>query len=299
MRKNQIRETRADRIFNAAVFLIVTLFFLVVAYPMYFILIASFSDPNKVAMGNVLLYPKGITLRAYETVFNYPRIWQSYANTLFYTIVGTAWNLFLTIPAAYALSKKKMRGRGFLLFMVTFTMYFSGGMIPNYLLVKNLGLLNSWWILIIISGVNTSNLIIAKTFFSSSVPVELEEAANIDGCSQIGTFVKIVIPISKSMMGVLLLYYMIVHWNDYSRALIYINSAQEKWPLALVLRQILVLSQVAKELNLSAESIEEAEELTNLLKYALIIVASMPMMVLYPTLQKCFEKGLMIGSIKG
>ena len=216
----------------------------VTAYPLYFIIIASISDPELVAYGKVFLVPQKISLAAYQEVFKRSDIWVSYRNTIFYATAGTLWNMALTIPAAYALSKKRLHGRSFFLFFITFTMYFSGGMIPSYINIKNLHLLNTWAVLIVSSGVSAYNLIIAKTFFSSSVPAELEEAATIDGCGIFKTFLVIVLPISKAMLAVIMLYYLVGHWNSYTNALIYLSGAQEKWPLALVLRNILVRSQV-------------------------------------------------------
>ncbi len=296
-----IKETRRDRIFNGINLIIVTVCLLLVLYPLYFVVICSFSNPNSVAAGEVWLYPKDITLDAYKTVFENKDILIGYRNTIFYTIVGTLFNLALTLPAAYGLSKKNFMGRNVIMFFIVLTMYFSGGMIPTYLTVRGLGLLNTWWALIIPAGCSTYNLIVARTFFANGVPSEIEEAAIIDGCSTFRVFFQIVLPLSKALIGVLTLYYGVAHWNEYFRALIYLSSAREKVPLAQVLREILILNTMKATAGSSVD--EEMAlyyaNLANLLKYALIIVSAAPLLVVYPFLQKYFDKGVMIGSLKG
>lgn len=296
-----IKETLADRVFNAVILVILTLFLFIVAYPLYFIIIASFSDPTLVATGQVLFYPRGLTLDAYLEVFRNKSIWIGYRNTIFYAVGGTLWSLFLTVPAAYALSKKRLRGRAFFMFLVVVPMFFGGGMIPTYLNIRNLHLLNSWWVLILTCGVGSYNLILARTFFSSSISPELEEAAIIDGASNFRIFTTIVLPLSKSVLGVLVLYCVVGQWNGYTAALVYLNNSQEKWPLALFLRNIL---SKAEQLSNDAFSVSTEQylrnlHLANLLKYAVIIVSTVPLMILYPIMQKFFEKGLMVGSVKG
>ena len=296
-----IKETRRDRIFNGINLIIVTVCLLLVLYPLYFVVICSFSNPNSVAAGEVWLYPKDITLDAYKTVFENKDILIGYRNTIFYTIVGTLFNLALTLPAAYGLSKKNFMGRNVIMFFIVLTMYFSGGMIPTYLTVRGLGLLNTWWALIIPAGCSTYNLIVTRTFFANGVPSEIEEAAIIDGCSTFRVFFQIVLPLSKALIGVLTLYYGVAHWNEYFRALIYLSSAREKVPLAQVLREILILNTMKATAGSSVD--EEMAlyyaNLANLLKYALIIVSAAPLLVVYPFLQKYFDKGVMIGSLKG
>ena len=296
-----IKETRGDRVFNIINLIIVTLCLLVVLYPLYFVVIASFSDPNAVAAGEVWLYPKKMTLDAYRTVFKNSDILVGYRNTIFYTVVGTLFNLALTLPAAYGLSKKNFMGRNVIMFFIVFTMYFSGGMIPGYLVVKQLGLLNTWWALIIPAGCSTYNLIIARTFFANGVPAEIEEAATIDGCSTFRIFLQIVLPLSKALIGVLTLYYAVGHWNEYFSALIYLPSAREKYPLAQILREILILNTMksAAGTSMDEELALYYANLANLLKYALIIVSAAPLLIVYPFLQKYFDKGVMIGSVKG
>ena len=242
------------------------------------------------ATGQVLFYPRGLTLDAYLEVFRNKSIWIGYRNTIFYAVGGTLGSLFLTVPAAYALSKKRLRGRAFFMFLVVVPMFFGGGMIPTYLNIRNLHLLNSWWV-----------LILARTFFSSSISPELEEAAIIDGASNFRIFTTIVLPLSKSVLGVLVLYCVVGQWNGYTAALVYLNNSQEKWPLALFLRNIL---SKAEQLSNDAFSVSTEQylrnlHLANLLKYAVIIVSTVPLMILYPIMQKFFEKGLMVGSVKG
>lgn len=296
-----IKESKGDRVFNAINITVVTLFFLIVLYPLYFVVICSFSNPNAVAAGEVWFWPKQVTLDAYKTVFKNDDILMGYRNTIFYTVVGTIVNLFFTLTAAYALSKKNFMGRNVIMFLIVFTMYFSGGMIPTYLTVRDLGLLNTWWAMILPAGISTYNLIIARTFFQNGVPAEVEEAARIDGCSTIQTFAKIVLPLSKALLGVLTLYYAVAHWNSYFSALIYLTSAREKIPLALVLREILILNTMksAGGASIDEELAVYYANLANLLKYALIIVSSAPLLIVYPFLQKYFDKGVMLGSVKG
>lgn len=295
-----MKETKLDRIFNIVNWTLIGLLMLAMIYPLYLVLIASFSDPTAVARGQVVLLPRGVTLEAYRMVFNDTRIWVGYRNTIFYTMGGTAVNLLLTIPAAYALSKTHLKGRGAVLFLMTLTMYFNGGMIPSYLNVSRLGLTNSWAVLLIVGGINTFNLILAKTFFGQ-VPAELEEAALIDGANVAQTFAMIVLPVSKAMLGVITLYYLVGHWNSYYSALLYLSASPEKHPLQLYLRDVLVNNLRMAELmgDADPELAQYYADLANQIKYAVIVVAALPMLVLYPYFQKFFEKGVMLGSVKG
>lgn len=296
-----IRETKADKVFNIVNLTVIILSLILVMYPLYFILICSFSDPTAVASGEVWLLPKGITLDSYKTLFKNDDIIMGYGNTIFYTVFGTLFNMTLTLTAAYALSKKHFFGRNFFMFMVAFTMYFGGGMITTYLVVRGMGLLNSRWVIILLSGCNSYNLIVARTFFNNGVPPELEEAATIDGASYFQCFWKIVLPLSKAMIGVLTLYYAVAHWNSYMTALIYLPAARDKMPLAQILREILILNTMKAAGGASGndEMALYYANLANLLKYSLIIVSSAPLLVAYPFLQKYFEKGVMLGSVKG
>ena len=293
-----IKETRGDRIFGIVVFTIVTLLMLIVLYPLIYVLSCSVSSPTAVGAGEVVLWPKGFTLMGYKRVFQEPAILLGYKNTLIYTVVGTAINLAVTVPAGYMLSKKEVPGRNLFMFLFMFTMYFSGGMIPTFLLVKNLHLYNTRIVLVILGAFSTYNCIICRTFFAS-LPHELEEAAAIDGCSPVRTFVQIVLPLSQALLGVMVLYFAVWHWNSYFNAMIYINNEEYK-PLQLVLRRILILEQTSSNMmEGSDEYAAEQFKLRELIKYAVIVVSSLPVLVLYPFLQKYFVQGVMIGSIKG
>lgn len=270
---------------------------LIVLVPLIFVVAASFSDPDRVIRGDVLLIPKGITLKAYSMVFENQDIWRGFANTIFYTAAGTAISLVLTILAAYPLSRKNLRGRNFLMMAILFTMYFSGGMIPTYMLVRNLGMYNSIWAILIPNAVSTYNLIVAKTFFENSIPEELYESAHLDGCGNIAMLIKIVLPLSKAIMAVLVLYYAVAIWNAYFDALIYLKDAA-KQPLQIVLRNILLMGQT-EQMGTNDVGMAEKIKMAEAIKYSVIVVSSIPMLILYPFVQKYFVKGVMIGAVKG
>ncbi len=294
-----IKEPRGDRIFGAVVFVIVTLLMLIVLYPLIYVLSCSVSSPTAVGAGEVVLLPKGFTLMGYKRVFQEPDILLGYKNTLFYTLIGTAINLFVTVPAGYMLSKKDVPGRNLFMFLFMFTMYFSGGMIPSFLLVKSLHLYDTRAVLVILGAFSTYNCIICRTFFAA-LPQELEEAAAIDGCSTVRTFVQIVLPLSQALLGVMVLYFAVGHWNSYFNAMIYVNNEKYK-PLQLILRRILILEQASSNMMEGGGDEYAAEQfkLKELIKYSVIVVSSLPVLVLYPFLQKYFAQGVMIGSIKG
>ena len=294
-----IKEPRGDRIFGAVVFVIVTLLMLIVLYPLVYVLSCSVSSPTAVGAGEVVPLPKGFTLMGYKRVFQEPDILLGYKNTLFYTIIGTAINLFATVPAGYMLSKKEVPGRNLFMFLFMFTMYFSGGMIPSFLLVKSLHLYDTRAVLVILGAFSTYNCIICRTFFAA-LPHELEEAAAIDGCSTVRTFIQIVLPLSQALLGVMVLYFAVGHWNSYFNAMIYVNNEKYK-PLQLILRSILILEQASSNMMEGGGDEYAAEQfkLKELIKYAVIVVSSLPVLVLYPFLQKYFAQGVMIGSIKG
>jgi putative aldouronate transport system permease protein len=285
-----------DKIFDTVVNTLAALILLVVLYPLLFIVSASFSDPALVLNGEVVLLPKQITLEAYKNVFQNKQIWNGYGNTILYTAAGTAINLIMTTLAAYPLSRPDLPGRGVVMFFITLTMFFSGGLIPSYLLVKNLGMVDTMWALIVPGAIATYNLIVMRTYFQSSIPWEIQEAAHIDGCSNWKLLTHIILPLSKPILAVMVLFYAVGHWNSYFNALIYIRS-KDMYPLQLVLREVLMVSQAdAVDSNVGLESkILLAESI----KYVVIIISSLPVMVMYPFVQRHFVKGVMIGSLKG
>lgn len=294
----RIKESYTDRMFSAFAYAIVIFWCIACIYPLWLVLIYSISDPHYVNNGEIWLLPKGFSLEGYVEVFKRSDIIKGYWNTLTQTLVGTSLNMLLTIPAAYALSRKNLAGRNLIMKLIVFTMFFSGGLIPSFLNMRNLGLLNKWWAIPLATGVNTTNLIIARTFFASGVPHELEEAAEIDGCNALQTFLRVVLPVSKAMLGVIMLYYVVGHWNNYTSTLYYVPASTDYWPLQMVLRNLMQNLKSAEAAGLE-EQAEYFALLYNQIKYAIIVVASVPVLVLYPFLQKYFEKGVMLGSVKG
>lgn len=285
--------------------LIMMILLFLFVYPLYYTIIASFSDAEAVVTGKVSLLPVGFSLEAYQAVLANRQVWIGYRNTIFYTVFGTLFNLFLTIPLGYALSKKHLFCRKFFTWFFMFTMYFSGGMIPTYLLYKNLDLINNPLIMIISGGLSVYNTIVTRTYFQNSIPESLFEAARIDGCSEIKSFAKIALPLAKSIIAVMVLYYAVGHWNSYFNAMMYLSDTDYQ-PLGLVLRRILILNQSAfdsaiSEGVVSAEMLKNAilrEYLAEVMKYALVFIASAPMLIIYPFIQKYFVKGVMIGAVK-
>lgn len=297
-----IKETKGDKAFLAVMYVILTVALVVVAYPLIYIISASISNPNVVASGEMWLLPKEITFEGYKRVFEDAAIWNGYLNTIIYTAVGTAVNLAVTLPAAYAMSRRDMAGRNLFMGLFMVTMFFSGGLVPTYLIVKNLGLVNTMWALILPAATSVWNLIVCRTFFQSTMPKELQEAAEIDGCSDFRLFFQIVLPLSTALIAVMALFFGVGHWNNYFSALIYLND-QSKYPLQLVLRQILVLQQMSAQSGAinadTATSLNNKAEVAALVKYAVIIVSTLPIIMLYPFLQRYFVQGVMIGSVKG
>lgn len=290
--------SKGEKWFDRILVVILLLVLVSVLYPLYFIVIASFSDPVAVLGGKVTIIPVKPTLEPYRMVFKDPDILLGYRNTIFYTVAGTALNLFLNVAAAYPLSKKNLPGRGILMKLLVFTMYFGGGLIPLYLLVSNLQLLDTYLIMILSSAVSVTNVIIMRTYFQSSIPAEIEESAQIDGASQIKTLLYIVLPLSKPILAVIVLYYSVAHWNSYFDGLIYLSS-KDKFPLQLILRSILIQNQVSQDILAGVDDTYSRKLFGETIKYALIIVSSVPVLCLYPFLQKYFVKGVMLGSVKG
>ncbi|MBG9451249.1 sugar ABC transporter permease [Cytobacillus firmus] len=296
--KKITRRSKEDKVFDIINVSLVAIILILVVYPLYFIVIASFSDPNMIYDGKVWLLPKELTFEGYERIFQDSKIWLGYKNSIVYTVVGTIVNVSFTLMASYALSRKDLYGRNVIMFLFLMTMFFSGGLIPTYLVVKNLGLLNTMWALILPKAVAVWNVIVAKTFFETSIPNELLEAAKMDGCSDAKFFWKIVLPLSKPIVAVMVLFYAVGHWNSYFDALIYLNN-ENLYPLQLILRNILIQNEASTMMISDLESLAAKQRVSELIKYGVIIVASIPLLIVYPFVQKYFVKGVMIGGIKG
>ncbi len=290
-------KTAGDWVVDIIIALILIVIVCVVIYPLWFIIIASFSDPTAVAQGKVNILPQGFSLGGYAKILADDRIWIGYKNTIIYTFLGTAVNLIVTIPAAFGLSRREFRPRRIIMFLFAFTMFFSGGLIPSYLLMKQLGLLNSMWIFILPGAFGVYNMIIARSFFESSIPEELRDSARVDGVSYFGFFFKIVLPLSSAIIAVIGLYCFVGHWNDYFTGLIYIRN-QEKQPLQNILQMILLANQVTPGSGSSMSAVQ-SQNFADQIKFGIIIVSTLPLLVIYPFLQKYFNKGVMIGAIKG
>ncbi|MGG6310939.1 carbohydrate ABC transporter permease [Paenibacillus macerans] len=299
-----IKESKSDKLFLVLNYLYLLIALIVVLYPLIYIVSASVSSPKYVSSGEMWLFPKGLTFDGYKLVFENPKIWLGYRNTIFYTLIGTLLNLAVTLPAAYALSRSDFVGRHFFMGMFLVTMFFSGGLVPTYLMVKNLGMVNTVGALILPVSASVWNIIVARTFFQSTIPKELQEAAHVDGCTNIRLFLRIVLPLSAPIVAVMALFYGVGHWNSYFPALIYLND-DTKYPLQMVLRQILVLQEMSAETTGAAISGDIAQAMANkaeiaaLVKYAVIIVSTLPVIAVYPFLQRYFVQGVMIGSVKG
>jgi multiple sugar transport system permease protein/putative aldouronate transport system permease protein len=290
--------SRSDKFFYLAIFVILTLFFIAVLYPCIFVLSASFSSGQAVQSGRVVLFPVDPTIEGYRTVFNTSSVWIGFRNSLFYTLVATTFNLIMTMTTAYCLSRSDVPGRNIIMLLFTFTMFFNGGMIPTYMLIRSLGMLNTPWALIVPGAIGVYNMIIAKTFIQSSIPLELLDAAKIDGCSDIGYYVRIVLPLSQAIIAVLVLFYGVGHWNAYFNAMIYLHN-KNLYPLTIFLREILMASQIDPGTVQDPELQMRLAESAAVIKYALIIVTIVPVIMIYPFVQKYFIKGVMIGSVKG
>jgi len=296
---NEIRDGSTDRWFNFLNYFCITLFFLAVLYPIIFVLSSSFSSPDAVLYGRVRLSPVEAGLEGYKALLEYKPIWRGYANSILYTVVGTVINVALTLLAAYPLSRKSCYGRNGIMLFMTFTMIFSGGLIPTYLVVSSLNMVNTMWALVIPGAIAVWNLIITRTYFQTTITDELLDAAQIDGCTDFKFLGFVVLPLSKAIIAVITLFYAVEHWNAFFDALIYLRD-KDKFPLQMFLRDILVMNEVdTSMIGIDAETMQAREGVRELLKYTVIIVASLPVLVMYPMVQKYFVKGVMIGSIKG
>lgn len=292
------RKSKGDLLFDLFNYTVLGMITVLVLYPLYFIVIASFSDPDAINTGQVVLFPKGFNTLGYQRIFENIKIWRAYGNTVFYTIVGTCINIVMTMIFAYPLSRKDFSGRKALTFFMMFTMYFQGGLMPTYLLMQKIGLYDTPWVMVLLPALNVFNVIIAKTNIQNNIPDELYEAAAIDGCSHFKFFWQIVMPLSKSIMAVLILYYGVAHWNEFMNGLVYLRD-EGLYPLQLVLRGILVQNQASADMMNDIESMLEQQKAAELIKYGLIIVSALPVLVIYPFLQKYFAKGVMVGAVKG
>ena len=287
-----------DKAFTIINYAFLAIIFVVIAYPLLYVVAASFSDPQAVVRGDVVLLPVNPTLRGYKAVFQNGKIMTGFLNSFIYLFAGTALNLVMTMLCAYPLSRKEFRARGFLSMFFVFTMYFSGGMVPSYILVNKLGLLNTRWAMIIPTAMSTYNMIICRTYIVNSIPDELYEASQMDGCSPFRYLLSVVTPLSKPILAVLPLYYGVAKWNDYFNAMLYLYK-DDLQPLTIVMKEILIMSQVDMTKVTDASAVSKLQGMSELLKYSTIVVASLPVMLLYPFVQKYLVKGVMIGAVKG
>ena len=297
--KNQskVKLGGANRLFMALVTLIMIMICIVILYPIYYVLLASITDPVTVNSGKVLLYPESPYFEGYKTTLAYKPLWVSYKNTIVYTVVGTAVALITTIPAGYALSRKDLPGRRGLIFIFTFTMFFGGGIIPLYLTIRNLGIYNTIWAMVLPVAVSAYNLIVCRSFFESGIPLELQEAAKVDGCSDFKFFSKIAIPISTTIIAVMALFYATAMWNQFFNALMFLQD-DNKMPLQVVLRNLVLMNQ-SNQMGSSGDAMVTMQKLAEQLKYCIVVVSAAPLLIVYPFIQKYFAKGVTIGAVKG
>ena len=298
--KVSVSQTRGDKVFGVINAIFIVFITIIPLYPLIYVCSASISSPASVTSGRMWLWPTDITLEGYKRILKNSEIWMGYVNTIFYTVVNVAISLAVTLPAAYALTVKSLPGRKFIVFVFSVTMFFSGGMIPLYVVCRNLGLVNTLWAVILPSATSMWYIILTRTFFQSTIPHELEEASEIDGCSVFATFLRIVIPLSAPIIAVMALYFGVGRWNSYFGEMIFLRD-RGKFPLQLFLREILIVATFNQENASNADAITMAEQLriASIIKYATMIVATLPVIAAYPFIQRYFVKGVMIGSIKG
>jgi ABC-type sugar transport system, permease component len=294
----KIKNAKGDRVFSFIVYLYLAIILVIVLYPIIFILSSSFSAKDAVTAGEVVLFPVGFSLEGYKAVFDEPAFLHAFMRSVGYTVVGTLINVVITILAAYPLARKDLKGRGLFMLLFAFTMFFQGGLIPTYLVVKGVGLLNSPWALWLPVALSIWNMIITRTYFQTTIPHDLLEAAQMDGCNDYTFLWKIVLPLSGPIIAVISLFYAVEHWNQYFNALLYLNKP-DLYPLQLVLREILVRSQMSTDYMGETADAAKMLGLAELLKYCLIVVSTLPMMIVYPFVQRFFVKGVMIGALKG
>ena len=289
----------SDKVSDVVLVVITAIVLLIVAYPLYYVLVASFSNPYDVYAGKTFLLPSGFSFEGYKAVFADKNIFTGYRNSIIYTVIGTIFSVVMLYITAYPLAQKDLPGRKFFSIFFIITMYFGGGLVPTYLIVKDTGLINNMWALFLPGGVAVGNMIIVRNYFQNSIPHELIEASEIDGCSKFRTFIKVVIPLSMPIMAVMVVFSMVAYWNDWFTALIYLPGA-EKAPLPLVLRNVLIKSSAsASQASTISGGYAELNKITEMIKFSSIVVAAAPMMIVYPFVQKYFEKGFMAGAVKG
>ena len=299
MRETKFSEmSLEDKIVTFVIYAFLTLITLVILYPIVYVVSASFSEPQAVISGRVKLFPVDFTLRGYEAVFKNGKLINGFMNSIFYVAVSLVLNLTMTMLCAYPLSRKEFTARGWVSLFFVFTMYFSGGMVPSYILVNKLQLLNTRWAMIIPTAMSTYNMIICRTYIMNNIPDDLYEAGQIDGCTPFRNMLQVIVPLSKSILAVLLLYYGVAKWNDYYNAMIYLYKDNLQ-PLTMVMREILILGEVDMTKVSNADAVAKLQGMSELLKYATIVVASLPVVMLYPAIQKHLVKGVMVGAVKG
>ena len=298
--KISVSQTRGDKVFGVINAIFIVFITIITLYPLIYVCSASISSPASVTSGRMWLWPTDITFEGYKRILKNSEIWMGYANTILYTAVNVAISLAVTLPAAYALTVKSLPGRKFIVFVFSVTMFFSGGMIPLYVVCRNLGLVNTLWAVILPSATSMWYIILTRTFFQSTIPHELEEASEIDGCSVFATFLRIVLPLSAPIIAVMALYFGVGRWNSYFGEMIFLRD-RSKFPLQLFLREILIVATFNQENASNADAITMAEQIriASIIKYATMIVATLPVIAAYPFIQRYFVKGVMIGSIKG
>lgn len=295
-RKKSSLETRGDRIFHTSVLVMMIIFAIIILYPLWFIIAASVSSPDAVLNGEMWLWPDAIDFTGYQRIFSDSSIWIGYRNTIFYTTVGTALNIVLTIPAGFALSQRHLPYRKYLMWFFIITMFFGGGLIPFYYLISDLGMIDHWTVLVIPQGLSVWNMFMVKAYYESNVPTELIEAAEMDGANQFKTFWSVIIPLSKPIIAVMILFYAVGRWNSYFDAMIFIRD-EAKYPLQIVLRNILIVNDYSSG-GITGEDIYERLRLANQIKYGVIIVSSLPIILIYPLVQRFFKQGFLVGSFK-
>ncbi len=298
-KKKAIRDPLGDRIYHVVALFVLALVMLTIIFPIWTVVIASFSDPTELYQKIFLIWPSKMTLESYKLVFRDSDFLTGMYNSVCYTVVGTLVNVVMNICAAYPLSKRNLKGKNFLMLLFTFTMFFSGGIVPTYILIGNLHLLDNFWVMILPSAVSMFNVIVMRTYFQTNIPQELEDAASVDGCTNFRFLIRIVLPLSAPIIVVIALYYGVARWNDYFTAMMYLTK-RSMYPLQLILRDILLQNQAGNMLNVVTDAAYAERMMSRMgLKYAVIVISTIPILAIYPFAQKFFSKGVMIGSVKG